>query len=105
MADWDELKGSILAVLTEGLDEYIGEHKEETEEFLKKKAEQLAEWKWKQITAQSDEDKWRATQMLEHLEAHVALEVASLAMAANKQAKGILTAVLKVAVSAVKNLI
>lgn len=94
---WDELKEALVGTLTEGIKDFVSDVKPELQDFIVKKAEEAAKWKWESIHAGSDAEREEAKQNLLHIAAQVGGEAARLELVAGKHAKNLLKKVFDVA--------
>lgn len=101
---WAQLEKEVLGILSQGVSDFASETKAALGDFLKKKAKQIAEHKWRSITAKTVEERERGESTLKHLYAQVEGEIIRTEIAVTKRAGDLLTKVLQVGIDAIRRI-
>jgi len=103
---WKDLEKEVFSMLAQAVSDFAVETKaDKIGDFLKLKAKQIAQEKWRSIKAGTAEERERAEANLKHLYAQVAGEIATLELAATSRARDLLTKVLEVGIDTIRRIV
>ena len=95
---WDSLKNEVLSALRESIRDFASELKDAARSFLDDQAVKIAEEKWRQLNAPTEEERQLAESNLRHLQGQIGAEIARLQLATTSRAAELLERVVSTAI-------
>jgi hypothetical protein len=96
---WKELQDKVLSILLEETKDFSSELKESAELFMRNQAASIAREKWRQLNAESEEERKIAESNLRHLHGQIGAEIARMQLVATERAGALMEKVISTTIS------